>query len=194
MRACKKQFETEQSKLPPNERRPVPDAPSQFEEIKIQGMKSADMDKYNEEAFKNYNEKALVPCENCGRTFLPDRLVVHLRSCKPKGEKPEPKNSKLLVRKKSQKEENMFSPPKSPQIKGRIISNPKVRMSIQNKFLGYIEKLKNEQNGPKSRQGIRKKIAEKMNNFMQPNLNHRALHTDGFKDINGNKFDFRNDE
>lgn len=25
----------------------------------------------------------LAPCPNCGRTFLPDRLVVHLRSCKP---------------------------------------------------------------------------------------------------------------
>ena len=42
------------------------------------------MKEYNDEAFKDWNEKALVPCENCGRTFLPDRLVVHLRSCKPK--------------------------------------------------------------------------------------------------------------
>jgi len=22
-----------------------------------------------------------MPCRNCGRTFLPDRLEVHLRSC-----------------------------------------------------------------------------------------------------------------
>ena len=26
----------------------------------------------------------LVPCANCGRRFAPDRLSVHLRSCKPK--------------------------------------------------------------------------------------------------------------
>ena len=26
----------------------------------------------------------LVPCPNCGRTFLPDRLAVHQRSCRPK--------------------------------------------------------------------------------------------------------------
>lgn len=39
------------------------------------------LDEYNEEAFKDFNEKALVPCHNCARTFLPDRLVVHLRSC-----------------------------------------------------------------------------------------------------------------
>ncbi len=24
-----------------------------------------------------------MPCKNCERTFLPDRLVIHLRSCKP---------------------------------------------------------------------------------------------------------------
>ena len=39
------------------------------------------MSEYNDDAFKNYNEKALVPCPNCARTFLPDRLEVHLRSC-----------------------------------------------------------------------------------------------------------------
>jgi len=38
----------------------------------------------NEQAFDTYNTQALVPCENCGRTFLPDRLLVHLRSCKKK--------------------------------------------------------------------------------------------------------------
>jgi len=42
---------------------------------------SYDFESYNEEAFKDFNEKALVPCHNCARTFLPDRLVVHLRSC-----------------------------------------------------------------------------------------------------------------
>ena len=39
------------------------------------------MDSYNNDAFKNYNEKSLDACPNCGRTFLPDRLQVHLRSC-----------------------------------------------------------------------------------------------------------------
>ncbi len=40
-----------------------------------------DMESYNNDAAKSYNEKALDACPNCGRTFLPDRLVVHLRSC-----------------------------------------------------------------------------------------------------------------
>ena len=37
---------------------------------------------FNNDAFKDYNEKALVKCPNCPRTFLPDRLEIHLRSCK----------------------------------------------------------------------------------------------------------------
>jgi len=29
-------------------------------------------------------QSQLISCENCGRTFLPDRLGVHQKSCKPK--------------------------------------------------------------------------------------------------------------
>ena len=39
-------------------------------------------DKYNELAFANYNEKALVPCEKCGWTFLPESLKWHDKGCK----------------------------------------------------------------------------------------------------------------
>lgn len=42
------------------------------------GMNST---QYQEEQAKEY-EANLSPCPNCGRTFLPDRLQVHLRSCK----------------------------------------------------------------------------------------------------------------
>jgi len=42
----------------------------------------------NQEAYDVYSSDALAPCEFCGRTFLPDRLQVHLRSCKgPKNKK-----------------------------------------------------------------------------------------------------------
>lgn len=46
-----------------------------------------DMGVYNDAAYKNYNEKALDACPNCRRTFLPDRLIVHLKSCKSAGGK-----------------------------------------------------------------------------------------------------------
>ena len=45
------------------------------------GGGNADMESYNNDAMKNYNEKVLEACPNCARTFLPDRLIVHLRSC-----------------------------------------------------------------------------------------------------------------
>lgn len=61
-------------------RRKLPQNSIDFDNLKIKGISEEVMDKYNDEAFKQFNEEALVPCENCGRTFLPDRLVVHLRS------------------------------------------------------------------------------------------------------------------
>lgn len=82
LKTCKKKWEIEESFKPPGQRRPVPEPPRNFD-MMIQGTKNGEYDweSYNEEAFKDFNDKALVPCHNCNRTFLPDRLVVHLRSC-----------------------------------------------------------------------------------------------------------------
>ncbi|KAG5471177.1 hypothetical protein CUR178_02488 [Leishmania enriettii] len=44
---------------------------------------------YNQLQMSVFTDATLSPCLNCGRTFLPDRLQVHLRSCKPgKAAKP----------------------------------------------------------------------------------------------------------
>ena len=75
-------------------------------------VSSEKMSEYNDDAYKNYNEKALMACPNCARTFLPDRLEVHLKSCK---------NSKGVIGKsstsptrKAQEEEKKSSPSKGP--------------------------------------------------------------------------------
>ncbi len=48
----------------------------------IAGNVSADtMEDYNKNAQQEFNDKGMDKCQNCGRTFLPDRLIVHLRSC-----------------------------------------------------------------------------------------------------------------
>ena len=48
------------------------------------------MENYNKNAMNEFNEKGMDACPNCGRTFLPDRLVVHLRSCnKAHGKAPD---------------------------------------------------------------------------------------------------------
>eukprot|EP01006_Ploeotia_vitrea_P025994 TRINITY_DN58974_c0_g1_i1.p1 TRINITY_DN58974_c0_g1~~TRINITY_DN58974_c0_g1_i1.p1 ORF type:complete len:643 (-),score=65.86 TRINITY_DN58974_c0_g1_i1:1408-3336(-) len=55
-----------------------------------------------EQMFEQFNadqyaefDSGLVACDNCGRTFLPDRLQVHLRSCKGpgRGSKPVRRNT-----------------------------------------------------------------------------------------------------
>ncbi len=40
------------------------------------------------QAFDDFNTKTLDPCPNCGRTFVPRALEVHLRSCKPRSPSP----------------------------------------------------------------------------------------------------------
>lgn len=86
LKTCKKKWETEEAKKPKKDRRPLPQPPKDFDNVKIKGssMKQSEMDALNEEAFNKFNEESRVPCQNCGRKFLPDRLEVHLRSCKPK--------------------------------------------------------------------------------------------------------------
>lgn len=51
-------------------------------------MSQKQQDEYNDAAFKAYNETALAKCDMCGRTFLPDRLAVHAKSCKGPSNRP----------------------------------------------------------------------------------------------------------
>ena len=83
LKTCKKKWEDEEAKKPVGERRPLPQPPKKLDEMKVKGLSSKDKDALNEESFKKFNEESLVPCPNCGRTFLPDRLIVHSKSCKP---------------------------------------------------------------------------------------------------------------
>ncbi|ESL05724.1 hypothetical protein TRSC58_06615 [Trypanosoma rangeli SC58] len=46
-------------------------------------LKRKELDRFNEAQLEHFNTNMLARCENCGRTFLPDRLEVHQRSCKP---------------------------------------------------------------------------------------------------------------
>ncbi|KAL5004754.1 hypothetical protein ScPMuIL_018210 [Solemya velum] len=82
---CLQKWTNENSRLPKHLQRPVPKKP----EIQlVTGKGNYNMDEFNEAAYASAQSN-LVPCDNCGRTFLPDRLVVHLKSCKPKAPKGE---------------------------------------------------------------------------------------------------------
>ena len=84
LKSCKQKWELVEAQKPKHERRPLPQPPKDLDDIIAGKVDRQEMDNYNDAAFKNYNEKALVPCPNCARTFLPESLEVHLRSCNKK--------------------------------------------------------------------------------------------------------------
>ncbi|XP_078253140.1 zinc finger protein 474-like [Rhinoraja longicauda] len=77
---CLQKWHIENDKLPRHLRRPEPKKP---EVLPIKGTGTYDVDALNEAAWRS-SQAQLVPCDICGRTFLPDRLIVHQRSCRPK--------------------------------------------------------------------------------------------------------------
>ena len=87
MKSCRQKFELQQQDLPKNMRRSADKIIAEYEKNQAMmntlamGGGSYDFDSLNNQAFDTFNKEALVPCNNCGRTFLPDRLIVHQRSC-----------------------------------------------------------------------------------------------------------------
>ena len=72
---CEKRREAEEGKKPTAERRTVPARPEIPPRMDLGGS--------NEAVHQPWDQRTLSPCPHCGRTFLPDRLEVHLRSCRP---------------------------------------------------------------------------------------------------------------
>lgn len=77
---CLAKWNLENDGLPKQLRRRAPVKPTALPAISAAG--SYGLDQLNEAAWQAA-QAALVPCDNCGRTFLPDRLLVHQRSCRP---------------------------------------------------------------------------------------------------------------
>uniref|UniRef100_A0A452UW55 C2HC/C3H-type domain-containing protein n=1 Tax=Ursus maritimus TaxID=29073 RepID=A0A452UW55_URSMA len=109
---CLEKWRTENSKLPKHLRRPEPSKPQP-----LGGSGSYNLQAVNEAAFQS-SQAQLLPCESCGRTFLPDRLPVHQRSCKPKAQLSGPKMQNLTLGSKgglkqstnSKQQSNMAAP------------------------------------------------------------------------------------
>uniref|UniRef100_A0A8B9NSN9 C2HC/C3H-type domain-containing protein n=1 Tax=Accipiter nisus TaxID=211598 RepID=A0A8B9NSN9_9AVES len=69
---CLKNWHQENDMLPKHLKRPEPKKP---EVSPIQAKGFYDLDSLNEAAWISAQNQ-LVPCDICGRTFLPDRLIV----------------------------------------------------------------------------------------------------------------------
>ncbi|GFO34224.1 Zinc finger protein 474-like [Plakobranchus ocellatus] len=74
---CLDKWKVQNAQLPKEHRRPIPKKPE------VLGGGLTTREQMNEAAYQSAQSQ-LVPCPNCGRTFAPDRLVVHQRACKPK--------------------------------------------------------------------------------------------------------------
>ena len=72
---CLKKYEAAQLQLPPEQRRPAPAAP-----VLLAPSKGVSDAAYNDAAYQAL-EANMAECEHCGRTFAPDRLPIHQRSC-----------------------------------------------------------------------------------------------------------------
>lgn len=75
---CLQKWERENNALPQSQRRPAPPQRPQV----LPGHQG-----WNEAAWEQ-SQAQLLPCSRCGRTFLPDRLPVHEKSCKTQRKNP----------------------------------------------------------------------------------------------------------
>ena len=88
---CKKLFEARENKKPPGERKATPQEPAslsslmqnvQAEEGGLAGISNRLLHELNQAANTSFSENGMVACENCGRTFLEEKLEIHQRSCR----------------------------------------------------------------------------------------------------------------
>ncbi|KAI8909739.1 hypothetical protein EDD86DRAFT_144932 [Gorgonomyces haynaldii] len=86
---CIEKWHLEQSKFPKSQRKPLPQKPVIDQSIPRTAKEEAEQ--YNELANQTFLDQARDECPNCARKFLPDRLLVHLKSCKA-DPKAKPKN------------------------------------------------------------------------------------------------------
>nr|CAD7413271.1 unnamed protein product [Timema cristinae] len=74
---CLNKWHLENSKLPTHQRRPEPNKP----DIRFTAAGKVDYQGTMDAIWQSHLEQ-LVPCGACSRTFMPDRLPIHERSCK----------------------------------------------------------------------------------------------------------------
>lgn len=95
LKQCKELWIAREAQKDPRERKPLPDDPAEklgFSLSPAKGggggasvspapMSAADLEAINKAANQAYNTESLSVCAFCGRSFLPEKLVIHNRSC-----------------------------------------------------------------------------------------------------------------
>ena len=84
---CRELFEKWESQKPLKERRRCPEDPMKNSNLilgKTSGgerMSTRELNELNDAARKAWSTECLVRCQNCDRSFLPEKLKIHQRSC-----------------------------------------------------------------------------------------------------------------
>ena len=76
---CQEKWEAENRKLPKQLRRTLPTQPN-YEVLRSGKFNPRAVEDLNAQAFES-SKAQLIPCKHCGRTFYPEKLPIHLRSC-----------------------------------------------------------------------------------------------------------------
>ncbi|RLU15766.1 hypothetical protein DMN91_011522 [Ooceraea biroi] len=111
---CLEKWERENNSLPAAQRRPRPQRPTV-------GTEHSD---WNAAAWEQSQEQ-LVPCAKCGRTFLPERLPVHERSCKATPKNNDPRIERMSA---SATTRNAMPPTVPCQICGRKFGSRSIKI------------------------------------------------------------------
>ncbi|XP_076380394.1 uncharacterized protein LOC117227657 isoform X1 [Megalopta genalis] len=83
---CMQKWERENNSLPASQKRPTPRRP----DVAI------DDSEWNTAAWEK-SQAQLLPCPKCARTFLPERLPVHTKSCKASPKNPDTEKSEISL-------------------------------------------------------------------------------------------------
>eukprot|EP00238_Polyblepharides_amylifera_P000467 CAMPEP_0196572788 /NCGR_PEP_ID=MMETSP1081-20130531/2772_1 /TAXON_ID=36882 /ORGANISM="Pyramimonas amylifera, Strain CCMP720" /LENGTH=283 /DNA_ID=CAMNT_0041890223 /DNA_START=102 /DNA_END=953 /DNA_ORIENTATION=+ len=80
---CQKKWEAAEKQKPAKERRALPQPPKEILDKAVGGktMSNAEVDAFNSQMYKEFDEKTMVPCPFCGRTFSDTAFKHHQRAC-----------------------------------------------------------------------------------------------------------------
>eukprot|EP00877_Chromochloris_zofingiensis_P013237 jgi/Chrzof1/8167/Cz03g00070.t1 len=79
---CQQKWVRQQNTQLAGQHRPLPPTPDELADGGVLPKTKADIEIFNAKMFDIYNQLSLVPCGVCGRTFRPEALVIHARSCR----------------------------------------------------------------------------------------------------------------
>ncbi|KAF0730591.1 hypothetical protein LEN26_015524 [Aphanomyces euteiches] len=153
LKQCKQLWIAQEEKKPLKERKPVPEPPTVLNDSDKSSydLTPEELEAQNRAAAQAFEQKVMEKCQFCGRTFNPERLAIHNRSCtadnpakavgqaRPKDdssshEAPPSKPKESAPRKASTppvKETTPQAAPPEKPLAGTLSSNRKQRSTLQ---------------------------------------------------------------